>query len=360
VASGTTSGQDPDREYLLAVAADLACTRLPRERPLWAARWLTGLADDRAALIIVMHHAMTDGVGGLAVLAALGDDGIHLVSDTFPEPPPSPCRVAAEAWHARASALTGLPGRIRTSLHGLRELGLGAEAPSLATRTSLNRPTGPGRRLTTVEAPLAGLARVAHSRGCTINDILLTAVTGALTRVLEQRGERPTQLVVSVPISTRRRTTADVLGNQTGVVPLRIPTLPDQQERLQRVAAVSHARTAGVRGTSAGPMGLVFRALGLLGLFQLFIDHQRLVHTFVTNVRGPSGCVLFAGRRVQAIIPLAVTPGNVGVCFDALSYNGRLVVTVVADPEILPEQDLLTGRLADELTHLVARLSPIG
>jgi hypothetical protein len=101
-------------------------------------------------------------------------------------------------------------------------------------------------------------------------------------------------------------------------------------------------------------MGLLFRALGALGLFQLFVDHQRLVHTFVTNVRGPSEGVLFTGRRISMVIPVAVTAGNVGVCFDVLSYAGRLVVTVVADPEILPEQDMLTGLLAAELTQMLS------
>ena len=100
-------------------------------------------------------------------------------------------------------------------------------------------------------------------------------------------------------------------------------------------------------------MGLVFRALGTLHLFQLFIDHQRLVHTFVTNVRGPETPVQFAGHRVARVIPAAVTPGNVGVCFDILSYAGGLVVTVVADPDILPEQDLLTSLLVEELAGLL-------
>jgi diacylglycerol O-acyltransferase / wax synthase len=50
---------------------------------------------------------------------------------------------------------------------------------------------------------------------------------------------------------------------------------------------------------------------------------------------------------------LAITPGNVGVCFDILSYAGRLVATVVADPDIVPEQDLLTSLLAEELAQLL-------
>jgi diacylglycerol O-acyltransferase / wax synthase len=160
--------------------------------------------------------------------------------------------------------------------------------------------------------------------------------------------------VVSVPISARRSATTDQLGNQTGVVPLAIPTLSDQDARLHRITAMSHSRTGVTRGMSAGPMGLVFRAMGALGIFQVFIDHQRLVHTFVTNVRGPQAPVHFAGHLITTVIPLAITPGNVGVCFDILSYAGGLVVTVVADPDIVPEQDLLTSLLAEELAQLLA------
>ena len=78
------------------------------------------------------------------------------------------------------------------------------------------------------------------------------------------------------------------------------------------------------------------------------------MHTFVTNVRGPEASVHFAGHRISRVIPAAVTPGNVGVCFDILSYAGGLVVTVVADPDLLAEQDQLTSLLAEEFADLLA------
>ena len=90
-----------------------------------------------------------------------------------------------------------------------------------------------------------------------------------------------------------------------------------------------------------------------VGLFQAFIDHQRLVNTFVTNVRGPEAPIYVAGHRVRSIIPVAVTPGNVGVTFDVLSYAGELVISVVADPDVVTDQDSLTGRLEAELDHLI-------
>ena len=99
-------------------------------------------------------------------------------------------------------------------------------------------------------------------------------------------------------------------------------------------------------------MGLVFRVLSRLGLFRLFVEHQRLVHTFETNLRGPAEPVSLGGHLVAAIIPAAVNPGNIGVSFDVLSYAGVLGVTLVTDPEIVMETDTLT----DELAHVFASL----
>jgi hypothetical protein len=93
--------------------------------------------------------------------------------------------------------------------------------------------------------------------------------------------------------------------------------------------------------------------LARLGIFQLFIDHQRLIHTFVTNVRGPDRTLRFAGHEILTLIPVAVTPGNVSICFDVLSYRGRLLVTVVVDPGLVPEGDVLTRLLSEELGNLL-------
>jgi hypothetical protein len=159
--------------------------------------------------------------------------------------------------------------------------------------------------------------------------------------------------VVSVPVSSRRSAIADQLGNQTGVAALSIPTIPDRDARLRRIADMTRNQKAHPRGSSGAPLGVVFRGLARLGIFQPFIDHQRLVHTFVTNVRGPETPVRFAGHEILTLIPVAVTPGNVSVCFDVLSYGGRLRVTVVVDPDLVPEADVLTHLLAEELSDLL-------
>jgi hypothetical protein len=230
----------------------------------------------------------------------------------------------------------------------------------VAPATSLNRPTGDRRRLTTVATSRTDVVAAAHREHCTVNDIVLAAVTGALAAVLARRGENPPHLVVSIPVSTRRATTAADLGNHTGVLPLRIPVTGARQNRLSDIAELTRAWRAGPRGESARPMAAGFRLLAGLRLFQPFVNHQRFVNTFVTNVRGPEEMASFAGTRVLAVIPIAVVPGNVGVAFDVLSYAQHLVVTVVADPELVPDQAFLTEALAGELEAFVgaAHLAP--
>jgi hypothetical protein len=183
---------------------------------------------DRAALILVMHHVLTDGVGGLAVLAALG----MTVSTSAPSPfrsrrlergrcSPRPGGTGLPLSEAFRATPRG-PGRVT------RELGISINRPRLAARISLNQPTGRRRRLTVVQVCLTPLLEEAHRRGCTLNDAVLVAVTGAMVAVLRRRGERPGELVVSVPISVRRTATVDHVGNQTSVVPLAIPSLSDR------------------------------------------------------------------------------------------------------------------------------------
>jgi hypothetical protein len=110
-----------------------------------------------------------------------------------------------------------------------------------------------------------------------------------------------------------------------------VPAVPDPAVRRAAVVAQRARVAAPERGGSAAVLTAAFRALAAVRAFQPFIDHQRLVHTFVTIVRGPAHHLRVAGAEVAAVVPVAVNPGNVAVSFDVLSYAGTLVVTLVCD-----------------------------
>ena len=343
-----------DEVALLELAAAAVTAPLPRDRPLWQITVVTDPAGGAAALIVVFHHVLADGIGGLAALAHLVD-GAPPVAPTpaFPEAAPSVAALAVDAWRARARAVLGVGrsfGRLRAAVAQLRGSGGGARPAA----SSLNAPTGPRRAFRVARAPVADLRRVAHARGATINDLVLTAVAGALHALVLARGEPVERFVLSVPMSSRTEASADALGNEVGVVPLELPGAGPWPDRLVAIASATRAAKARPRAATGAVINPMFRTLAALHLFHRFIDHQHLVHTFTTNVRGPDEPLRFLGAPLTAAVPLAVVTGNVTVSFAALSYAGTLAVTVIADPEACPDLDALARLLQTQLDEITA------
>jgi diacylglycerol O-acyltransferase / wax synthase len=343
-----------DERALLELAADLVTRRLPRDRPPWAAIFVTGLASGELALLFILHHVLADGLGGLAVLASLVDGVAPSPEPDFPRSAPSRWRLLREALSTRLRAPRRLPYALGTMREALAELG--ANEVGRAPRTSLNRPEGPRRRFRLVESDLLALRDAAHAYGGTINDAVLTAVAGALRSVLEARGESPGSLVVSVPVSGRAVGSAAQLGNQTGVLAVRLPLERDPAARFREIAASTRLRKRARHGASARLLEPFLRALAALGLLHGFLNHQRRINTFVTNLRGPEQRLSLLGHPLTRLLPTPSTlAGNISVSFAVLSYAGTLTVTLIADPDRCPELELLAAALREELDTLVWR-----
>ena len=328
----------------LAIAVDAVTRPLPRSRPLWRAVVVTGLIDDHTGLVLVLHHVVADGIGGLAVLARLvdGADPAGPADDTAAPPRGRFVDRVSE----RFRTLRRLPHRVARIRGGWAELGRGRGG--WAPRCSLNAATGPRRRVVTVDVGLNGVRAAGRRSGATVNDVLLVAVTGALAELLRERKEFPQELVVSVPVSARSSATSGHLGNQVGVMPVRVPLVGSFRERLTTVSGVTRVQKMRTRGTSSALIGPLFRILAALRLFRWFVDRQRLVNSFLTNLPGPPGQLVIAGAPITGITPITVTAGNVGVAFAALSYAGTLTVTIIVDPDVVPEVRELAAALHEQ------------
>jgi diacylglycerol O-acyltransferase len=340
---------------VLGMAAELISVPLPRDRPLWAATLVTDTAPGEAALILIFHHVLADGIGGLAVLASLLDGAPEASDPGFPRAAPSRTRLAVDAALGRIRSLGRLPASLRRLGSAAAELRPAARA-SVAP-TSLNRPTGLRRAFTSVRADVNEVHRVAHAHGATVNDVVLTAVASALHRLLQQRGEQADEIVISVPFSARRRADTAELGNQSGVIPLAIPGLGDPVARLEAVSTLTGAAKRKPAGASTSLLGPLFRLLARVGLYQRFITRQRMIHTFVSTMRGPETPVALFGCTITGIMPLTVPTGNVTVSFVVLSYAGELSVTIAADPEACPDLAALRDVTAEEFESLEALAS---
>lgn len=341
-----------DDAALLATATEILGTALALDRPPWAATVVTGLADGSSALIVVFNHVLADGIGGLAVLASLVDGMPPPAEYGFPRPAPTARALAVDAATARIRALGHWRDSFTIAREALAELkpGVGPSAP----RCSLNRPTGTRRATDAVHVDLDAVHEVARAHDATINDVVLAAVTGALGNVLRRRGDAVDHLVVSMPISSRAHASTQELGNAVGVLPVDIPIDGPLDRRVTEIARLTRARKAASssHGSSAAVLGPVFRALARLRLLRWFMDHQRVINTLVTNVRGPDDRLAFAGATIGSVIPISIVTGNVTVAFAVLSYAGTLTITINSDADRFPELTTLRDLVRDALAEV--------
>lgn len=346
-----------DETALLETAAAIASERLPEHRPLWRATFITGLPGAQTALLVVLHHVLADGIGGLAVLARLADGTPVADATAFPRPAPTRRQLAADAVRGRIAALGRLPATLPTLRRAITELNPASAVHAPAT--TLNGPTGAGRRLVVARAGLGPLRDLAHEHNATVNDVVLTAVTGALGVLLARRGDSAENLVVIVPVSARTSAAITELGNRVGVMAVSLPLRGARIERLRCIAAITRARKLGARGASATLLGPVLRMLAALHLLRWLINRQQMVNVFETNLRGPDRQITIAGNRVTDVLPITDITGNVAMSFAVLSYGGTLAVVVMADPDLQPDLSALASLLQHELDDLAAGASPV-
>ena len=338
-----------DVRALLDAVAAVVTRPLPRSSPLWMVEVVTGLAGDRVAMIVVLHHVVADGIGGLAVLASLADGHPDYATRAFPRPPPPTGRLFHDALTRRLHAVWHAPNAGRALWSAMTAAG--GLAPPSATACSLLRRTGPGRRIAVVHADRSAVRAAAHRAGGTVNDAVLISIAGALRHVLLRRGETVDAFTVAVPVAGRRTTDASALGNQTSPLLVTVPAVGEPAARIALVAADVRAR----RPLATGPppialLGPAFRALAALGGYRWYMNHQRRLHTLFSHVRGPDRAMTFGGARVAAVVPVAVAEaGNVAISFEALSYAGTLTITAIADPDAFADLPALAEALAAEL-----------
>jgi hypothetical protein len=135
-------------------------------------------------------------------------------------------------------------------------------------------------------------------------------------------------------------------------MPVRVPLIEPVEARLLEISRVTALQRTATRGSSAALVAPAFRLLAAVGLFRTLIDRQRLVNSFLTNIRGPVDPLTFHGARITQIVPITITAGNVTAACAVLSYAGTLTATLIVDPDAVPDLEVLTAALDDELRSL--------
>jgi diacylglycerol O-acyltransferase / wax synthase len=357
---------------LRAVAAKLFALPLDRHRPLWEEWLLDGLEGGRWAILSKIHHCMVDGVGGNDLMALVfdtaPDERLPEVAGWIPAPRPSLAGLAAgdlrDAVTRPLRQLAATPGLLRrTRAADVLDYGrgLGESARRLAEPAAgfLNGPIGPRRRWTWTSVSLAELKQIRAAHGGTINDVVLTAITGAFRDLLAGRHELADGLVVRslVPVSVRAADEAGAVTNRVSAVLANLPVgEPDPLRRLslirQEMDSLKHTHQAVGAEVLTGMLGFAAPMWLALGTRAAFRIRQPLVQTVTTNVPGPRRPLYVLGRRLTALHPYVPIGSSVRLSVAILSYVDTVSFGVTADFDAAPDLDVFTAGIQHALAVL--------
>ena len=345
---------------LVQVVEELWSRRLDLACPPWEMWFLPGLTGGRVGVLLKVHHVVADGVGAMALLGALLDrevTGEPPPSDRPPAAPPSTSALLRDQLRrlrpsGRAVAALAHPvalvRRMKRAWAAMRELDAVRRVPP----TSLDRVVGPGRRLRVVSGRLDLLRDVAHAHGATVNDVLLAAVAGGLRALLLSRGEDVHDLhpLAYEPVTLLLRRAATARPDEGGMIFVPLPVgIDDPVERLRRVAvAAADCKQHVIPAPAGGPN----RSRLVRRLMMRFAARQRWADVYVANVPGPRTPLYLAGARVLELYPVVPLAGRTPVGVGALSYAGRVGITVVADRDACPDIEIFTDGLRAALAAL--------
>lgn len=336
---------------LKRLAARIMERPLDRARPLWEIWVVEGLADGRFASIGKTHHCMVDGAGGVDLATSLMSlsSEVHLVEPPRFVPRSEPTR--AELLREEGARLLGLPFR---AARGLRDFLSESDAPGAevttrlralgemarwklrpASETPLNGPVGPHRVFDWLSIPLDDVKAVRKAAGCSVNDVVLTTVTGAVRDFLTRRGSQPEDLDfrIATPVNVRRDGDHQP-GNRVSTWILRLP-IGKEHPRAQ-LAEVHRTTTELKESRQAAAVELV-EAIHEWIPFDIQSLSSGTQNMFVTNVPGPQFPLYMLGAELQEIYVHPPLIENLGLVVGVMSYMGRMCWGLVADYDRVPD-----------------------
>jgi len=349
-----------------------------RSSPLWEVHLVDGHGSG-AALVFRIHHALADGIALTRVLLGLTEDADGRPGDLVG--PPATTDLATLPLGEVASSGTVRAGlrlaRASTQAGWDRLRSKGARA-SVADAARLTLRTGqvvadlllttnpssavgglPGHRkrlVWTQPIPLPGLKQVGRLVGATLNDVLLSAVSGALHTYQDAHGHDPVDLVTMVPVNVRPLDDPlpRELGNRFALVFLRFPSR--DATPLGRLA-LSKARMDWLKASPEA--GLTFALISVIGRFPATLE-RRVVDFFAdkaigvtTNVAGPRELRHLAGVPVTGVLGWVPGSGRHTLGFCIVTYDDAVRIGIMADESVVSDPESLLAALEDEVALLV-------
>jgi WS/DGAT/MGAT family acyltransferase len=371
-----------DRKELELLVSDLASTALDHSRPLWQIHVVENYVEG-PVLVARIHHCIADGIALVQLFLSLTD----------PTREGRPTAREPETWKKRRARESMLFQRLiepaREGLDFASHLGQqlieeGArilQNPEIAGNyaqeaseivrelvNSLTLPNDPETRLKgrigsrkqaawAEPLPLGEVKAVGKAFGCTVNDVLISAATGALRRYMISEGDDPAALQdirATVPVNLRPLEHAQELGNHFGLVFLSLPLAAENP--LERLYLVN-GRMNELKASKQATVTLGF--LAALGMGPSVLQKPVLdllsqkASTVLTNVPGPQQPLYLAGSKIREMMFWVPQNGNIGLGISILSYNSQVFFGLISDRRLVPEPAKIISHFKAEFEQLL-------
>jgi WS/DGAT/MGAT family acyltransferase len=357
---------------------DFMATPLDFSKPLWQIHLVENYGDG-CALLCRLHHCIGDGVALMRVLFSLTDDVANPDEQQTNKTDRSRSRTTNNGQKVRpfssVLARTSKNGNllVKRGLERLADPGqllaglkFGAESSAALANLLLLSPDpetpykgelGVAKRCAwTRPLLLSDVKEVGRVCGGTVNDVLLTAVAGALGKYLRSRGEPIGGLNFRavVPVNLRPADEELKLGNSFGLIFLSLPVgIEDPLDRLyelkKRMDAIKGTPEAIVAYGILNAIGIASREIEdiVVGLF------GQKATTVMTNVPGPKEVRFFAGRPIKGLMFWVPQSGRLGLGVSILSYAGTVLIGVATDAALTPDPESIVALIHGEFEELM-------
>lgn len=345
-----------------------------RSRPLWQFVVIDGLEGGRSAMVLKLHHTVTDGEGGVE----LSLQYLDLEREPGPLPPVDPEIVNSFAEAKEPDATDALRGAMNDSLRipiavlkqvrdvlanpsVLGEIGSSTSATvrSLvaqlsetdSARSPLWTERSLRRRLEVARVPYTEMRAVSKMLGGTLNTAFVTAAAHAAGRYHDQMGAPVESLRASMAVSTR---TAGTEGNAFSLVRMLVPTsdMP-VTDRFEAINEILMAARSGGASAALDAIATVSTVMPTSVLTRLARSQAETVDFATSNVRGAGVPLYVAGAKLLANYPIGPLAG-VAFNMTLLSYLGGLDVGINIDEAAVESPELLRESLQMAFDEMVA------
>jgi diacylglycerol O-acyltransferase / wax synthase len=356
---------------LLDLAQTLAMTPFDRLRPPWEATLVEGLRGERAALVLKLHHVLSDGLGVVQLLGRAFDHS-RRAAPRAPLPAARPARSGAAGSRPAMDDLLSVRHDLAAGIESLyKSVDTWARDPQ-AVRKALSYASSAGRllgvkpvagspllrqrslswRFDTVEIGLAELKAAARACDASVNDVFLAGLFGGLRRYHAALGAPVTRLPVGFPMSVRGE--GDPLGGNrftavTYAAPVGEPDPVARVRDIQRFVRATRAEPA--LDILARLMPLLARlpaatVTGLIGGMTSALDAQ------ISNVAGIAEDVYLGGAHLTHCWPFGPLPGC-AMMITLASHNGRCCIGVNSDRAAVTKPGLMAKSLSLGLKEML-------